>query len=59
MKVIPAPLTTEEQEAVVQSNCLPVEQRWLLVFESELEAQDFIEYLRRQMYNEDGSLKTE
>jgi len=58
MKIIPAPLTTEESDAVVRSRCFPVEQRWFLVFETELEALDVRDYLQRQMYDENGSLKT-
>ena len=61
MKVMPAPLSIEETEQIVRYACLPGEQRWLLIFETEQEANDVMNFLRAQMpylYNEDGSLKS-
>lgn len=59
MKVIPAPLTTEESDAVVSQFMFPTEQRWLLVFESKQEAEDVMKYLQDKVLGEDGSLKSE
>lgn len=59
MKVIPAPLSTEETEMLIRYGYTPEQQRWFLVFESEKEANDVMNFLRAQIYNEDGSLKIE
>jgi len=61
MKVMPAPLGMEDVENVVRYGAHVLEQRWLLVFETEEEAKDVMNFLRAQMpylYNEDGSLKS-